>query len=143
VRGTTNIPSCYVLIRKGDMLLFVLREKTGYMDGCYSLPAGHVEAGENFSRAAAREALEEVNVTVDPKFLNHAHTMHRLAGNNNVRVDIFFETDQWSGKPKNMESPKHSGIEWLQANQLPDNVMDYQAHALKQIALGNSYSELG
>jgi 8-oxo-dGTP diphosphatase len=62
VRGTANIPSCYTLIREGDKALFVLRENTGYMDGKYSLPAGHVEAGESFIQAAIRETFEEVGL---------------------------------------------------------------------------------
>lgn len=143
MRGTTNIPSCYMLIRKGDKLLFVLRENTDYMNGYYSLPAGHLEHGDSFSVAAAREALEEVGVTVDPKSLRHVHTAQRFQTIDNIRVDVYFETDEWSGEPRNMEPDKHSKIEWLPMDQLPDNVMDYQAEALKQIALGKTYSELG
>jgi ADP-ribose pyrophosphatase YjhB (NUDIX family) len=58
MRGTTNVPSCYVLVRDGDKILFVLREHTGFMDGKYSLPAGHVEEGERFTQAAARAAFK-------------------------------------------------------------------------------------
>ena len=144
MRGTTNIPSCYLLIRKDDKLLFVLRENTGYMDGMYALPSGHVEHLETFTQGAAREALEEVNIKVDPKNLRHVHTMHRLATErDHVRVDVLFEIDTWTGQPNNQEPGKHSKIDWLTINRLPDNVMDYQAHALSQIALGKTYSEFG
>lgn len=142
MKGTTNIPSCYVLIRKDDKLLFVLRERTGYMDDYYSLPAGHVEPGESFSQGAGREAAEEVGIVVNPKSLQHVHTAHRFQSMENIRVDVYFESGDWTGVPKNMET-KHGKIEWLTVNQLPDNVMNYQAYALKQIALGKTYSEFG
>lgn len=31
-----NYPACYVILRKEDKILFVLREHTGFMDGFYS-----------------------------------------------------------------------------------------------------------
>ena len=141
--GTTNIPCCYVLIRKDNELLFVFRENTGYSDNTYALPSGHVEIGESFSNGTAREALEEVNVKIDPTTLRHVHTMHRYQSDDNVRVDVFFEADEWSGEPKNNEPDKHSEIAWFSVNHLPDNVMDYQAYALEQMALGKTYSEWG
>lgn len=66
MRGTTHIPEVSVLIRKGDKILFVLRTNTGWMDGFYALPGGHLEADENFTNAGVREAHEEVGITIGP-----------------------------------------------------------------------------
>jgi|GEM_PF-2924475 len=57
--STVNVPSIYVILRKDDKIAFILRTNTGYKDGSYTLPAGHVEEGENYRAAAAREAKKK------------------------------------------------------------------------------------
>jgi 8-oxo-dGTP diphosphatase len=132
-----------VFERDGEVL-FLLRENTGYKDGEYGLPSGRVEDNESFSAGAIRETQEEVGLTLGPKNMRHLHTMHRFSDlNNDVRVDVFFAVDNWEGEPKNAEPHKHSELAWLELNKLPDNVMDYVAYALKQIAQGKTYSEFG
>ena len=141
--GTINIPCCYALIRRGDKILFVLRQNTGFMDGKYSLPAGHVEPGESFSQGAAREALEEVGVTVLPQDLQQVYAQHRYQNSESIRVDVFFEATKWSGEPVNAEPHKHAKIEWISVDDLSDAIMDYQLRALQGILKGETYSEIG
>ena len=43
-------------------VLLSRRYQTGWHDGEYSVPAGHVEAGETVTQAALREAREEVGL---------------------------------------------------------------------------------
>lgn len=142
MKGTTNVPSVYVLLKRKGKLAFVLREHTGYKDGTYSLPAGHVEEGESFAIAAAREALEEVNVQIEVKDLRHVYTMQRHQGDH-VRVDIFFEAIAWAGEIRNNEPDLHARLDWFDESNLPDTVMDYQLDALRAIARGETYIELG
>ncbi len=142
--GRSNVPASYIIFRKGDKVLFLLRSATGYMDGYYGLPAGHVEDMESFTQAAIREASEEVGVDIKPNHLRYIHTMQRVATDNtHIRVDVFFEADIWEGDFKNAEPVKHSKIVWLDPNNLPDNTMDYQLHLFDQIAKGSAYSEFG
>ena len=144
MRGTTNIPTVCVIVRKDSKILFVLREHTGWMDGKYSLPAGHVEHGESFKVSAAREALEETGLTVAPEHLTHVFTMQTNQGPDNIRVQAFFEAEQWTGEPKNMEPAVHSKIAWFEAANLPyDQIMDFQAAALKAMRTGATYGETG
>lgn len=91
MRGTTNIPSVYVLLRKNGKVAFLKRANTGYKDGTFALPSGHVEAGESFRQAAVRETWEEVGVRVSPNELRQIYTMQRNEGVDNIRVDVFFE----------------------------------------------------
>lgn len=144
MRGTTNIPSVYVLIRKDGKLAFVLRTNTGYMDGTYGLPAGHVEDGERMRAAAAREALEEIDVHLEPDSLKHVHTMQRRQAEDHIRIDVFFEADQWTGGPKNNEPDMHGELAWFAEDDLPyDRIMDHQAEALRRIVRGEPFSEIG
>lgn len=140
-----NYPACYLILRKDNKILFVQRENTGYMDGMYSLPAGRVEENETFSLAVVREALEEVGVTVNPGSITHKLTQHRYAATSSFKqwVDVFFESDDWQGTPVNKEPQVHSQIKWIDCNDLPDSIMDYQKWALETIAKGVSYTEFG
>jgi len=143
--STITEPACYVLIRKDNTLLFVLRENTGFMDGCYSLPAGRVEHGETYAQGAAREALEEVGLTVALADLRHVFTGHRWDGSQEppTRVDVYFEALKWTGTPSNLEPEKHSNIAWLPVDNLPENIMSYQRSALLKIFAGETYEEHG
>jgi len=51
-----NIPASYlVLINDEEKVLLLRRYNTGFKDGMYSLVAGHVDEGENFTQALIRE----------------------------------------------------------------------------------------
>lgn len=143
MKGTLNIPAVYVILRKNGKILFTFREHTGFMDGTFSLPSGHVEDNENILAAAARETAEEVGVTVPLTALKHAHTIHRKT-DKDVRVDVFFIADEWDGEPFNNEPHKHGDIAWFTFDELESQpIMDYQAVALGLIKQGIPYSEWG
>ncbi len=52
----------YVIPKRGDEILLFRRFNTGFGDGQYSFPAGHVEEGESVTATAIREALEEAGI---------------------------------------------------------------------------------
>jgi 8-oxo-dGTP diphosphatase len=143
--GTTNRPTAHVLIRRGNELLFVMRSNTVWQRGKYSLPAGRVETGESFREAAVREVLEEVGLRVLPEQLRQVYTLHRNEAEcGTIWVEVFFEAELWEGEPHNGEPSLHSGIEWLPAGALPlDKIIPNHAAALQNLALGETYSEMG
>ena len=56
-----------MLIREKDgtkEVLLALRKNTGYRDGEYELPGGHVEEGEDLMQAMVREAKEELLINI-------------------------------------------------------------------------------
>ncbi|MFG1705823.1 NUDIX domain-containing protein [Nonomuraea sp. M3C6] len=113
---------------RGEVLLG-RRAGTGYGDGLWHLPSGHLEAGESATDAAVREAGEEVGVTIDPADLTFAHVMHRAPD----RVGLFFVTDTWTGEPYNAEPAKCSELAWRPLNDLPHDMIDYPAAAIAHI----------
>ena len=142
-KGTLNVPAVYVILRKNGKILFTFREHTGFMDGTFSLPSGHVEDDENVLTAAARETAEEVGVAVPLTALKLVHSMHRKT-EKDVRVDFFFESEEWEGEPFNNEPHKHGDIAWFTFEELQKQpLMDYQAVALDLIKRGVPYSEWG
>lgn len=140
-----NVPEVSVIVRQNNKILFVLRTHTGYADGMYALPGGHVEYGERFSAAGIREALEEVGVTIYVDALKPLLSMQRIGRSaDDVRVGMFFEATAWDGTPHNMEPGRHGEIVWFDADNLPyDKIMHFQTEGLQAIARGEFYRELG
>jgi len=140
--------ACFVILRRGNKVAMVLRKNTGWMDGYYGLPAGKVEWFEQFSTGAIREAKEEAGVDIDLNDLKFVHVVHRhdesVADNKFMDwVDVDFEADKWTGEPHNAEEDKSERLDWLDLNNLPENIVLSQRTALLQIAKGDFYSEYG
>ena len=54
-----------VLVNRAGRVLFGQRQNTGYEDGAWHLPSGHLEAGESVVAALIREAKEEAGIVID------------------------------------------------------------------------------
>jgi 8-oxo-dGTP diphosphatase len=126
---------------RGDQILLIRRFNTGYADGQYSVPAGHLDGGETVIAAAAREALEEVGVQIDLHDIEFSSVMHRLNGEE--RVDFFVKIKNWSGEPVNAEPEKCDEIRWVKLNDLPGNTLPYIRQALQNHAWGTRFDEFG
>ncbi|MEV4839866.1 NUDIX domain-containing protein [Nonomuraea sp. NPDC049486] len=127
-----------LLVRDGEVLMG-RRSGTGYADGLWHLPSGHLEAGESATEAAAREAREEVGVRVDPADLVFAHVMHRAP----ERVGLFFVAERWAGEPYNAEPHKCSELGWFPLDRLPQDTVGYPAEALRGIGRGEAFGLYG
>lgn len=134
------IPASYLVLRRGEEVLLARRCNTGYEDGKYSVPAGHVERGETFTEALIREVSEEINLKLHPEDIRVAHIMHRKAPGSE-RVDTFFVAEKWEGEVKNMEPNKCDDLSWFPLDQLPENIIPYVRHALDCIRAEEFYSE--
>jgi 8-oxo-dGTP pyrophosphatase MutT (NUDIX family) len=140
----TAIPAVHIFLVKDDRVLLQRRYNTGYEDGNYSVPAGHVDAAETVSLAAARELLEETGISVIPVSLEMIHVMHRTKPDEAIdRVDFFFRAQEWSDEPVIAEPEKCDQLCWASFDQLPDNVVPYIRFALEQMMANNRYSEFG
>lgn len=133
--------SAYLLLTQGDQILLGLRQNTGYCDGMWSFPAGHVEEGEPASRAMAREAQEELGIFVDPKDLHPAHIMHRQS--NRWNVDIFFQCSKWQGQIENQELDKCAKLAFFPMECLPEPMVGYNRDVLEAVRQQIFYSEPG
>ena len=122
-------------------ILMLRRAGTGYQDGNWSLPAGHLDGGETMFQAAAREAQEEIGIALDPELLSFAHAMHRASVVE--RLDFFVIAPVWSGEPVNTEPHKASELAWFPTGALPRNTIPYVRYAIEDIARGRPFSLFG
>jgi 8-oxo-dGTP diphosphatase len=137
------VPASYLILRRGDEILLLLRKNTGYRDGWYTVPSGHVEEGEFPTDGMIREAKEEIGINLVRSALRHAHTMYRSKQNSpGDRADYFFDVTEWNGEPINAEPEKCECIEWFSIHALPENLMPYERDAIEHIKAGILYSEV-
>ena len=141
------IPAVHLVLLHDGQVLLLRRFNTGYEDGNYSVPAGHLDGGETVRAAMAREALEEAGVRIDHDDLRVAHVMHRqtVSGDGTVqeRVDFFLTATTWRGTPRISEPDKCDELAWYPAQDLPPNVVPYVRAGLDACRRREPYSEFG
>jgi 8-oxo-dGTP diphosphatase len=133
------VADLHLILRDGTKILLGLRRNTGFADGLYHLPAGHLEPDETITAGTAREAREELGIDIRPADLELVHTMHHRSG----RVAFFFEVRAWSGEIRNAEPDKCERLDWLPFDSLPPNSVRYARLALERTHCGQRFSTLG
>jgi len=133
-------PSVYLVLIKDNKILLSRRYNTGYFDGNYSFPAGHLDGNETLKQAMVRETKEEINALLDPADLELVHIINRRIPNDE-RVDFFFTAKKWQGKPRIMESDKCDDLSWFESNNLPKNIIPYIRQAIDSFLNNIIYSE--
>jgi len=126
---------------RGEQILLLRRFNTGYRDGEYSVPAGHLDGNETVIAAAAREAQEEVGVQLDSDCIHFSQVMHRRDGDE--RVDFFVNVSEWTGEPVNAEPDKCDDLRWADMDDLPANTIPYIKRALHNHLNGIIFYEFG
>ena len=140
------IPTVYLVLVKDNKILLSRRYNTGFEDGKYSFPAGHLSGDEEtFSEAMVREAREEVGVELDSADLELVHVMHRKQREptDERRVNLFFAARKWRGEPKIMEPSKCDDLGWFELDGLPDDTIPYIRQAINCFRENVRYSEYG
>ncbi len=120
---------------RGRMLL-LRRANTGFLDGNYSLPGGHVEAGEEVATAAAREVAEEARIEV----LEIEPCIVMPYGDG---VDFLFEARRWRGTPEIGEPDRCDDLLWAKPDRLPEKTAPFIEKALELRRKGIWYHQFG
>ena len=115
-------------------VLLMRRFKTGYMDGFYTLPAGHIEAGEDPIGACVRELYEETGLIAGVDSSKLVHSQFRVCSSPSLTyVDYFIVVPNYSGVLKNMEPDKCDDMAWFDKSSLPEKVLPNVLECLKHI----------
>ncbi|MBP9758674.1 NUDIX domain-containing protein [Candidatus Dojkabacteria bacterium] len=133
------IPAVYIFLIRNNQILLLKRKNSGYMDGYYSLVAGHVEKSEFPIDTCVREAFEEIGVNIKKQDLKFKVVGHQSGVVD--RVDYFFECINWEGEIKIQELDKCDDLSWFDIDKLPANTTPYVLLALKCYQDNQSYFE--
>lgn len=117
-------------------VLLALRKNTGYNDGEYELPGGHVEANEDLMQAMIREAKEELNIKLKREDLKIKHILHHYKGN---RIKFIISANSYTGDLKIGEPDKCERLEWFEIDNLPSNTEKRARKNLIEIQKGIFY----
>ena len=117
-------------------LLLLRRANTGFLDGYYSLPGGHVEAGEDVAKGAAREVQEEAGIEV----LEIEPVVVMPYGDG---VDFLFEAKRWRGTAEIGEPNRCDSLLWAAPDRLPEKTAPFIERALDLRRTGVWYHQFG
>jgi mutator protein MutT len=138
-----QIAASYLILKKKDKLLLLRRANTGFMDGKYSLIAGHIEKNETARESIVREAKEEIGIIIQPKDIKLVHLMHRQEYEkpSEKRFCLFWLASRWRGKPAIIEKDKADNLKWFPTKKLPANIISYVKQAILKAEKKILYSE--
>ena len=131
----------HLLFFRDDQILLLRRFNTGYADGQYSVPAGHLDGGETVMAAAVREAREETGLHLAAADLVFSSVMHRME--EEERVDFFVHVRRWQGEPANTEPDKCDELRWVNVTELPANTIPYVKAGIENHQAGTVFHEFG
>lgn len=140
---TTTRAGVYLVFERAGKILIDRHTHTGYHDGEFGLPGGHIEPGEPASGAAIRLALEQVGIKLRLAELRLAHVMHRSSnsGTKADNIDFYFLVQNFPGEAIDRMPQKFDTLEWVAWNRLPSNTIPEVRYALECVKEDKIYSE--
>ena len=131
--GKENFLSAIYLIIKNSegKILLQRRQGTKLWPGFLALPAGHVDEGENVYDAAIREAIEELSITITKQDIIDSFVVNRRNKSLAPYFDVYFEISSYKGQIKINEPEKCSELKWVDINNLPNDMIDFEIDAIK------------
>jgi 8-oxo-dGTP diphosphatase len=127
----------YGVLTENGRVLLMRRAGSGFHDGELSLPAGHLDAGEDVRSALVRELREELRITADSASCRLALVVHRAPEiPHDDYIDLIFTVGEWVGTPVIGEPDQCTELLWADPAELPDDVIPYVAEALQALGRG-------
>jgi 8-oxo-dGTP diphosphatase len=129
-----------ILLIKDEKILLTRRANTGYFDGSYECPSGHIDGKETVRQSAIREAMEEIGVAISLEDLSVVHVTHRY-GEKNERFEFYLLVKKWTGEPMLKEPEECDDLQWFSLDSLPENMVPKTKSGIEEYLKGNIYSE--
>jgi len=144
-RLTVRLAVLGIFIKRKKILL-LRRFNTGWRDGEYTLPAGHLEKGETIAKAMSRESFEETGLKIFPSDFTLVHTMlvgvNKKDKNDHDYLYFFLQAKKWDGTFLVREADKCDRIDWFPVKNLPKNILPHISKAVDCINKGIFFSEI-
>jgi 8-oxo-dGTP pyrophosphatase MutT (NUDIX family) len=138
--GRKRIIAVHLLLTKGYEILLLKRKNTGWMDGYWSVPAGHIEENESIFNALRREVSEEIGLLIKEDGVDGMHIMSRFMEDADDRIDFFFHVEYNNGVFNNLEPDKCEELKWFVLDDLPGNIVPYVHHGISYYYSGLLFS---
>ena len=130
----------HVVVRRGDTILLLRRARTGYLDGWWALPGGHLQRGESVRACAVRELREETALAVEPAALEPLAVLPYRAGEEQG-INVLFACAAFAGEPLLAEPEFFDGLRWCAPSPLPPRTVAYLSRALALRDSGRWFGE--
>ncbi len=128
----------FVILEKDNKVFFLRRANTGWADGMLTIPAGHVNKGDQVRESAIRETREEACVDVSIEDLEFVHVDYLR----DEYTNFYFRAKKWSGEPTLGEPKLASEAIWVDKSNLSEDVTPQLKRLFKQIESGSYFSEI-
>ncbi|GAA1942226.1 hypothetical protein GCM10009837_80420 [Streptomyces durmitorensis] len=139
-RRHKEVVDVHLILRRGEEVLLARRANTGYGDGLFNTPSGHVEPGEDVRMAVIREAKEEIGLDLTPEDVSAELVIQHRGPGGNPRIGWFFEAAYGAGgEPFNAEPDKCDELSWHRADALPDDMVAYCRAGLEAWRVGERF----
>jgi 8-oxo-dGTP diphosphatase len=127
--------------KQGVELLLLRRANTGFMDGYFSLPGGHVEQNELPLAGVIRELQEEVGIAVSAA---KPLAVLPYRSGRHLGYNFVFTATQWLGRAQIAEPQSADLLCWVPLTALPNPHAPWLAQVVELHAEQNGpwYSEL-
>lgn len=120
-----------------EEILLLLRQNTGYLDGYYDLPGGHVDKDEDLFAAMIREAKEEIGIDIFREDMKIVHIYHNFR---NDMLKFVFSVNKYEGNLINNEPEKCKELKWFEIENLPQNIIPKIRKEILKVENGAFYS---
>lgn len=108
------------LINDNNEVLLSLRSSV-HVSGFWCAPGGHMEYGETFLEAGARETKEEVDIDVSEVDVVGV-TSDVYPEENKHYITVHMRATKYSGTARLMELNKFTDMKWFSLSKLPENI---------------------
>ncbi len=126
----------HVFLLREPAILLARRVGTGFQDGSYGLPGGHLERGETIFGAAIRECREEVGVELEAAALAVVGVTHYTSPTGDG-IDFFFRAARWAGEPTTVT--ECDDLRWCHPDALPENTIPFVRRAVERHLLAGAW----
>jgi 8-oxo-dGTP diphosphatase len=121
--------------------LLLRRCDTGFEDGSYGLPGGHLEPGESVRQTAIRECREEIGIDIDESDLEVIGVTHYTSPSGEG-IDVFLVARRWRGEPQIIAECDE--LRWSPIGKPPDETIPFIRRATERhLKAGQWFDEIG
>ena len=128
----------FIFLERDGQIYLQRRANTGWADGMWTLPSGHIDPGQTAIEALQMEAREEAEVTLAPEDIVfvHAHYVHDAYAN------YYFKATTWEGEPTIGAPQLCSEAGWFTYDAIPEDTIAHVKDVIETVKQGIYFSDI-